>query len=132
MVIRIDCLRKLLNKILNITLFLEDCLAFLFLLYIYLWNVFMEFSNDYGKVKSSLPGLFCKRSVLENLTKFTCKKHLGCSLFIKKETPTKVFFCEFCKILKNTFLDRSSLVVASVKFVADCSIRRTRSQPGDV
>ena len=24
--------------------------------------------------------------------------------FIKKETPKQAFFCEFCKIFKNTFL----------------------------
>ena len=32
--------------------------------------------------------------------------------FIKKETPEKVFFCEFWKISKNTSLDRISLVAA--------------------
>ena len=32
--------------------------------------------------------------------------------FIKKETLTRVFSCEFCEISKNTFLHRTSLVAA--------------------
>ena len=35
------------------------------------------------------------------------------SNFIKKETVTQVFFCEFCKIFKNTFFYRTPLVAAS-------------------
>ena len=31
----------------------------------------------------------------------------ACS-FIKKETPAKTFFCEFCKIFKNIFLQNTS------------------------
>ena len=33
--------------------------------------------------------------------------------FIKKETLTQVFSCEFCKISQNTFLYRTPLVAAS-------------------
>ena len=32
--------------------------------------------------------------------------------FIKKETPTQVFSCEFCEICKNTFLHRAPPVAA--------------------
>ena len=38
--------------------------------------------------------------------------------FIKKETVTLVFSCEFCKISKNTFSHRTPLVVASEDFFA--------------
>ena len=34
--------------------------------------------------------------------------------FIKKETLTQVFSCEFCEIAKNTFSYRAPLVAASV------------------
>ena len=34
--------------------------------------------------------------------------------FIKKETLTQVFSCEICEIPKNTSLDRTPLVAASV------------------
>ena len=34
-------------------------------------------------------------------------------IFIKKETLTQVFFCEFCKISKNTFSKRTPPVAAS-------------------
>ena len=33
--------------------------------------------------------------------------------FIKKETLAKVFICEFCEISKNTFFQRTPVVVAS-------------------
>ena len=35
--------------------------------------------------------------------------------FIKKEALAQVFSCEFCAFSKNTFLDRTSLVAASVR-----------------
>ena len=66
--------------------------------------------------------MFCKKSVLRNFTKFT-GKYLCQSLFfnkvaglkfIKKETLAKVFSCEFCEISKNTFLQRTPLVAASI------------------
>ena len=57
------------------------------------------------------------KSVLRNFTKFT-GNHLCQSLFfnkvaracnfIKKETLAQVFSCEFCEILKNTFLHNTS------------------------
>ena len=59
------------------------------------------------------PEVFCKKGVLKNFTKFT-GKHLcqsffliqvtgEASNFIKIETLTQVFYCEFCKIFKNIF-----------------------------
>ena len=57
--------------------------------------------------------MFCKKCVLKNFGNWK-KTHLWRNLFfnkvivirpfnfIKKETPTQVFFCEFCRIFKNT------------------------------
>ena len=47
-----------------------------------------------------------RKGVLRNFAKFT-GKHLRQGLFfnfIKKETLTQVFFCDFCEIFKNNFL----------------------------
>ena len=70
--------------------------------------------------RSSHPEVFCKKDVLRNFTKFT-GKDLYQSLFfnkvIKKETLAQVFFCEFCKISKNTFFYRIPPVAASGCFV---------------
>ena len=33
--------------------------------------------------------------------------------FIKKETLAQVLFCEFCKMVRNTFFHRTRLVAAS-------------------
>ena len=35
--------------------------------------------------------------------------------FIKKESLAQVFSCEFCEISKNTFLQRTPLVAASIE-----------------
>ena len=74
--------------------------------------------------RSSRPDVFCEKGVLRNFAKFT-GKHLCQSLFInkvaggacnfiKKETLTQVFSCEFCEISKNTLFYRTPLVTASV------------------
>ena len=42
---------------------------------------------------------------------FLCLAQDNC---VKKETLTRVFFCEFCRFSKNTFSYRTSLVVAFV------------------
>ena len=66
-----------------------------------------------------------KKAVLENFGKFT-RKHLCQSLFfneaagtacnfIKKETVTQVFFCEFSEIFKNTFLTEQLCTTASAE-----------------
>ena len=73
--------------------------------------------------KSSRPDVLCEKGVLRNFAKFT-GKHLcqnlffnkvagGACNFIKKETLTQVFSCEFCDISKNTFFNRTPLVAAS-------------------
>ena len=63
---------------------------------------------------SSRPEVFCKKGALRNFGKFTGKhlcqspffnKVAGCN-FIKKETMTQLFSCEFCEISKNTFSHR--------------------------
>ena len=38
---------------------------------------------------------------------------LGHATLLKKETLAQVFFSEFCKIFKNTFFNRTPLVVVS-------------------
>ena len=65
-----------------------------------------------------------KKNVLRNFAKFT-EKHLCHSLFFnkvaglrtatlsKKETLAQVFYCEFCKISKNTFPYKIPPVAAS-------------------
>ena len=50
---------------------------------------------------------------LQLVAKGSVKKAEACN-FIKKETLTQVFSCEFCEISKNTFLYRTPLVAASV------------------
>ena len=73
--------------------------------------------------RSSHPEVFCKKDVLINFAKFS-GTHLCQSLFlnkvaswglqfIKKETLTRVFSCEFCEISKNIFSYRTPLMAAS-------------------
>ena len=72
---------------------------------------------------SSRLQMFFKVGVLKSYAIFT-RKHLRWSRFsIKlqsfrpatlKVTPTKVFFCEYCKIFKNSFFHRTPPVAASV------------------
>ena len=52
--------------------------------------------------------VFCEKGIFKNLKKFT--EYRQCrSLFLRqsqlylKEAPTKVGFCEFCKIFKSTY-----------------------------
>ena len=61
--------------------------------------------------------MFCKIGILRNLVVFT-GKHLHWSLFFKKETPTQVFSCEYCKIFQNSFFYRALLVAGSNYFFA--------------
>ena len=67
--------------------------------------------------------MFFKIGVLKSFANFT-GKHLCWSLFLKNlqaeglqlhksKTPTEVFFCEVCKIFKNTFSYRTPPVTAS-------------------
>ena len=45
---------------------------------------------------------------------FLIKLHALACNFIKKETLTQVFSCEFCETFKNTFCYRAPPVAASV------------------
>ena len=85
-------------------------------------DLFYDFTYSLGFGKFNL--LYClwsnyslfvyRKVVLENFAKFT-GKHLLETLFliaaawsfIKKETLTKVFPCEFCEIFQNTFFNRT-------------------------
>ena len=73
---------------------------------------------QYNQLRSSHPEMFCKKGILKNSAKFK-GKHLYQSLFfnkvaghrpqacsfIKKETLTQVFSCEFCE---HVFLQDTS------------------------
>ena len=88
--------------------------AFIILNSSYFGHIQIYYKSIY---RSSRPEVFCKKGVLRNFAKFT-GKHLRthrpqASNFIKKETQTLVFSCEFCEISKNTFFNRIPLVVAS-------------------
>ena len=61
--------------------------------------------------------LFLK-AALKNFAVFT-GKHLCWSLFLikfiyQKESPTQMFFCEYCKIFKNTYFEEHLQTDASV------------------
>ena len=65
------------------------------------WNKQMK-----SKYRISYPEVLCERNFVKCFAKFTVK-HLCRSIFfiyfIKIETPTHVFSCEFCEIFKNIF-----------------------------
>ena len=69
--------------------------------------------------RSSRRDVSGKKGVLRNFAKFT-GKHLCYSLIFNKVAGLKalsqVFFCEFWEVSKNTFLHRTPLVAASVRF----------------
>ena len=93
-------------------------------------KAFVSYSDDYINLfdtcEKQPPQVFCKKGVLRDFAKFT-GKHLcyspflnkiagmACN-FIKKETLTRVFSCEFCEITKNTFSERTRPVAASHMF----------------
>ena len=71
------------------------------------------------KSRSSRSEVFCKRDVVRNFSKFTgghlCQR-LILNPFVKIESLTQVFLCEFCEQLsKNTIFYRTPQVAASVK-----------------
>ena len=91
--------------------------------------------------KSSCPEVLCKKGALRNFARFT-GKHLCWRLFliklqaeicnfVKKETLTLVFSCEFCEISKSTVFYRTPPVAASVWLTFNffknviCSARET-------
>ena len=76
--------------------------------------------------RSSRSQMFFKIDVLKNFSIFT-GKHLCWSLFfiklfIKEESPTQAFSCEYCEILMNRFFYRTPSVAACgfhVGFIID-------------
>ena len=59
--------------------------------------------HSFQKRWSLIWGCFFPVNTLKNLAKLT-GKYLCHSLFFNKETLAQVFSCEFCEIIKNTFL----------------------------
>ena len=58
--------------------------------------------------------VFCKKGVPKNFAKSTGKRP-EVSNFIKKETLTQVFSCEFCEIFKNNFCTEHLWTTASLR-----------------
>ena len=67
--------------------------------------------------RSSHRRYFIEKSVLKNFATFT-GKHLCWSLSfnkgLKKETPTQLFSCEYCKMIKSTYFEEHLQTDASV------------------
>ena len=57
------------------------------------------------------------KKVLKNFANFT-EKRLCWSLFLTKETPIQVLFCEICMIFKNTNFEENLLAAVAYR---DCS-----------
>ena len=75
----------------------------------------VEFHTD----RSSPSQVFYKINVLKEFAKFT-GKHLCCSLVLIVILQHRCFFCEFCKMFKNTFFTGHLLVTAFVLNAAIC------------
>ena len=85
--------------------------------------------------RCSVKKLFLK--ILQNVHENTCarvsfliKLQVEACNFIKKETLAQVFFCEFCKIFKNSFFNRTPPVAASSvdkTYFSDCNGIRTQN-----
>ena len=74
--------------------------------------------------RNSCPVVFCRKGVLRNFAKFTCKhlcqslffnkmQDLGQQLYLKKRLWHRCFPFEFCQIYNNIILYRTPPVVAS-------------------
>ena len=82
-------------------------------------NRFLEMSvKGYWRSGCSVKKMFLK--ILQNSDEntyarvsFLIKLQAEACNFIKRETLTQVFSCEFCNIFKNTFLERTTLVAVS-------------------
>ena len=79
-----------------------------------------------GKPSNSRPRMFSKTGVLKHFAIFTWK-NLCWSLFLikfqdwrsaffKKATPTRVFFCEYCNIFKNSFFIEDLFIIPFQNF----------------
>ena len=79
-----------------------------------------------NKFRSSHTEVFCKECVLRNFAKFTGKQKCHSFFFNKaaaprpanllKKRPWQVFSCEFCAVYKSTFIHRTPLAAAFVKY----------------
>ena len=69
-----------------------------------------DFLGNYEFFESIHPSCFMKKTVLKNFATFTGK--LQACNFIK-QTPTLVFFSEYCEIFKNTYFEEHLLTAAS-------------------
>ena len=58
-----------------------------------------------------------------------CEK--GVCNFIKKETLTQVFSCEFCEISKNTFFYRTPLVAVSEGAITESELLKALTSKND-
>ena len=82
--------------------------------------------SNISTIRSSRPGVFCKKGALWNSAKFT-EKQMCHNLFFnkvaglrpEKETLAQVFSCEFYKISKNIFFHRTPLVAASACLIVN-------------
>ena len=73
-----------------------------------------------GTLRSSHQRCSVTKCFLRNFAKFA-GKHLCQSLFIKRETLTQVFCCEFCKISKNTYFIEHLRTAASEHCKISCT-----------
>ena len=75
----------------------------------------MKYSREEGKSldRSSQRRCSAKKCVLKNFAIFTGKQLFKDLQFYEKETLTQVFFCEYCKIFKNTYFEEHLRTVAS-------------------
>ena len=97
-------------------------------------NNFLTESNN----GSSLMEVFFRKGVLKIFAKFTRKQMCQSSFFnkvagqafnfIKKETVAQMFSCKLCKISKNIFFYKTSLVAASVITLAIKALAHEYSQ----
>ena len=76
------------------------------------------------KRRRSRPEVFCKKGVVRNVAKFTGKQ-----LYQSLILMTKVSFCEFREILKNTFSYRTSPVAASENGIKNKKATKTEYFP---
>ena len=86
----------------------------------------VNFKISFSKINASLSEPDDRRCSSKQVFAIFAGKHLRWSLFFKKfqsfrpatlkETPAKVFSCEYCKIFKNSFFHRTLPVAASALY----------------
>ena len=58
--------------------------------------------------------MFYKESCFQNFCDIPRNTHVTESLYDNKETPTQVFFCQYCDIFKNTYFEKHLRTTVSV------------------